>query len=111
MPLAGACVQDEGPPPIEINEEHYGDCNDEYGRAVCLDDEPYCDAYPDASLAELNVCVPGCEVVEDCPTPATGDATVTCVGEPAGCVLDCSNGEQCPDEMECAATGACMWAQ
>lgn len=109
--VLGACVTDEGPPPIEINEDAYGDCTDDYARAVCRDDEPFCDAYPDASVAELNVCVPGCEMVEDCPVPATGDAIVTCIGAPAGCVLDCSNGETCPDGMECAPTNACMWAQ
>jgi hypothetical protein len=105
----GACVTDDGPPPLEVNDAHYGECTDAWSRAVCQDDEPFCDAYPAESAAELDVCVPGCEVVEDCPVPPTGDATVTCVGTPTGCVLDCSNGETCPDGMECAPTNACMW--
>jgi len=106
--LAG-CVATEELGPLVRNEEHYGNCLDEDARTVCRDDEPFCDAYPDAQFPELNVCTGPCESEADCPAPATGDATVTCSGDPAGCVLECDEGEACPDGMECSPAGACMW--
>jgi hypothetical protein len=105
-----ACVEGEDDPPLVINEDYYGECADEYSRFVCRDDEPFCDSYPPAGGAtEFSVCVPTCTVADDCPVPETGNATIACLGEPAGCVLECGDGEQCPDAMECDPSGACRW--
>ena len=107
--LVGSCVIVDEPPELEINEEPYGECLDEYGRNVCRDDELFCDAYPDAQFAELSVCTGECAANEDCPQPSSGDATVICDGDPAACVLECADGETCPDGMTCAPTNTCMW--
>jgi hypothetical protein len=64
----------------------------------------------------LGVCSKHCNAVCDCwAAPATGNAPVACValvpGDPdQSCVLDCSNGETCPDGMECLDTlSICVW--
>ncbi len=57
----------------------------------------------------------GCDDVDDCPdAPATGNAVVACqdaTGDMTNnCILDCSNGETCPDEMTCHADfGVCYF--
>lgn len=62
---------------------------------------------------EFSVCTPFCDDDDQCPTPATGNATPTCntADEPNLCTLDCSQGQQCPDDMVCdlQGSGACMW--
>jgi len=61
-----------------------------------------------------NVCsIEQCEDECDCfAPPATGTATVICAPVLAdnvrGCVLDCGNGQTCPDEMVCIS-GYCYW--
>ncbi|MCR9159243.1 MAG: hypothetical protein ACE37F_09005 [Nannocystaceae bacterium] len=60
-----------------------------------------------------NVCmISGCEDVCDCfAAPETGDAVVECAevleGGGRACVLNCSNGEACPDGMSCEG-GLCF---
>ena len=57
-----------------------------------------------------------CKVDADCPTPATGSATPTCVpfgdvienGHTASCSLQCDDSTPCPTGMECLS-GEC-WA-
>jgi hypothetical protein len=109
--LAGlfACAPRDPDPDVMRNEAPYGPCFDAQGFTVCREDEPLCDAYPDIALAELTVCAADCEQASDCPAPESGDAQPACSGDPPGCVLECAGGESCPDDMECAATGSCMW--
>jgi hypothetical protein len=63
---------------------------------------------------DANVCfISGCEDVCDCfAPPATGDAPIICdeilAAGGTGCALDCSNGETCPDGMECISS-LCFW--
>jgi hypothetical protein len=57
-------------------------------------------------------CVDAC----DCPAvPATGTAPVTCddilVGGGTACFLDCSDGQTCPDDMQCIFGSVCMWPE
>lgn len=60
-----------------------------------------------------NVCmISGCEDVCDCfAAPATGNAVIECAevleGGGRACVLNCSNGETCPDGMTCEG-GLCF---
>ncbi len=60
-----------------------------------------------------NVCmISGCEDACDCfATPETGNAVVECAevleGGGRACVLNCSNGEACPDGMSCEG-GLCF---
>ncbi len=60
-----------------------------------------------------NVCmISDCEDACDCfAPPATGDAVVECAevleGGGRACVLNCSNGESCPDGMSCEG-GLCF---
>lgn len=73
-----------------------------------------CLSAPAKALEGGNVCViRGCRDTCDCfDPPATGTAPVVCApilgdGETA-CGLDCSEGQTCPDGMECAS-GLCFW--
>jgi hypothetical protein len=57
-------------------------------------------------------CIDAC----DCPAaPATGDAPVTCddiiAGGGTACYLDCSDGQTCPDDMQCIFGTVCMWPE
>lgn len=63
---------------------------------------------PDGS--EFSVCVPYCDQDGQCPVTKTGTAPPRCDREviPPICVLDCSTGQQCPDDMACA-DGLCTW--
>lgn len=62
---------------------------------------------------EFSVCAPFCDADDECPTPATGTATPQCdlTSRPNLCSLDCSGGQQCPDDMVCdlQGSGLCMW--
>jgi hypothetical protein len=62
---------------------------------------------------DFSVCTPFCDDDDQCPVPATGTATPQCdtAGEPSLCTLDCSQGQQCPDDMVCdlEGSGMCMW--
>ncbi len=46
-------------------------------------------------------CTSPCRAPEDCPPPATGNATPTCSMTTTTCVLSCIDGEMCPDGMTC----------
>jgi hypothetical protein len=107
--LLAACVVVDEPPALEKNEAFYGPCEDEHGRVICLEEAPACDYYPDFDFPEMSVCTIECAQDEDCAIPETGTAVVKCTGAPSACVLGCSGGETCPEEMVCAPTGACMW--
>jgi hypothetical protein len=67
-----------------------------------------------ADNEDANVCfISDCEDVCDCfAPPATGNAPIICdeilAGGGMGCALDCSNGETCPDDMECISS-LCFW--
>jgi hypothetical protein len=73
-----------------------------------------CLSAPPMELDGGNVCtIMGCRDTCDCfDPPATGTAVVVCaeILEDGGtaCGLDCSNGETCPDGMQCAS-GLCFW--
>ncbi|MBZ5711965.1 hypothetical protein [Nannocystis pusilla] len=88
------------------------------------DATPYASCEDDASSCQpgtylcienndgLTACTPFCDENEQCPVPATGDAIPTCdtADEPKLCSLDCSGGQQCPDDMICDPKSAlCMW--
>jgi hypothetical protein len=73
-----------------------------------------CLSAPPMDLEGGNICtIRGCRDVCDCfDPPATGTAPVVCAeiladGDTA-CGLDCSEGQTCPDGMECAS-GLCFW--
>jgi hypothetical protein len=62
------------------------------------------------SPTEVVVCGRTCATLCDCPEPpATGTATVTCGdlvnGGSTECYLSCTDGETCPDGMECRDNG------
>jgi hypothetical protein len=64
---------------------------------------------PDASVCMIFGCEDECDCFDP---PATGTAPVVCADVLAagglGCALDCSNGETCPDGMQCLG-GLCFW--
>ncbi len=94
------------------NATPYGNCDGGVGQ--CRPEVYLCIASADQGLdAEFTVCTPFCDENDECPVPATGEAPPRCdlAVEPAVCALDCSDGQQCPDDMVCAPTsGMCMWA-
>ena len=84
------------------------------------------DRFIESLVAELNasreelaggfedVRVAGCVDACDCfAPPTTGTAPVACmtgiVADDTACVLDCSEGQQCPDGMVCGGN-ICVWA-
>jgi len=73
-----------------------------------------CLSAPTMELDGGNVCtIRDCVDTCDCfSQPATGTALVVCAeilkGGGTACGLDCSNGETCPDGMQCAS-GLCFW--
>ncbi len=86
----------------------YSDCANN-GPASCPMGEFCVQVYVGAACGLLD-----CATAMDCPTPSTGDATVSCETlnvEPFGtvCALTCENGEACPDGMECVNEFACLW--
>jgi hypothetical protein len=57
-----------------------------------------------------------CEDPEDCPDAPAGTAIPACVplsgGGGAACLLDCGDGRQCPQGMDCIDlpnADLCMW--
>ena len=74
------------------------------GVLVCISTKDF-----DNNL-EYSVCAPYCDKNAECPVPETGTAPARCDLEvrPAVCSLDCSEGQQCPDDMVCAQ-GLCTW--
>lgn len=62
-----------------------------------------------ANVCIIRDCVDTCDCFEP---PATGTAEVVCApileGGDMGCGLDCSEGQTCPDGMECSS-GLCFW--
>ena len=73
-----------------------------------------CLSAPPMELEGGNICtIRGCRDTCDCfDPPATGTAEVVCAeilsGGETACGLDCSQGQTCPDGMECAS-GLCFW--
>ena len=78
---------------------------------VC--EEPYMACY-DFAMG-YSACTSPCENDGDCPQPTTGDAPAVCAGPMSDqCIVDCANGETCPDGMECVAVAGgmfnrCLW--
>lgn len=90
----GACVPMEG-----------GAC---LGAEGCLTDDP--------EDPMVGVCTQtSCQDVSECPPPplASGTAPLVCrdvSGDMVGdCILDCSDGQLCPEGMECFAGNLCAW--
>lgn len=83
-----------------------------------LDEDPVCprpyeDCY-DFLEPDYTVCTQPCDQDEDCPVPASGDATAMCAGQGGNqCLLDCSDDATCPDGMECQQIAGmffrCLW--
>jgi hypothetical protein len=74
------------------------DCPDPYTECLVDDDE------------QSSWCSHWCVHADDCEVPPTGNAVVICWGH--DCMLDCSNGETCPDGMACgtvSGNGRCGW--
>ncbi|MFY0540427.1 hypothetical protein [Nannocystis pusilla] len=92
------------------NATPYATCED--GASTCQPGVYLCIASAHDGL-EFSVCTPFCDENGECPTPATGTATPQCDldGRPHTCSLDCSGGQQCPDDMVCdlQGSGLCMW--
>jgi hypothetical protein len=63
-----------------------------------------------ASTCTISGCVDACDCFAP---PATGTAPVACitgiVADDTACVLDCNDGQQCPDGMVCGGN-ICVWA-
>ena len=93
----------------------YGDCISG-GDAACMSSgDPVC-LIDNQDNPTLGVCGIECTTECDCwEAPATGDAPVVCkalvMGDPdKTCVLDCSGGATCPDDMVCnEAIGVCVF--
>lgn len=88
----------------------YGDCVNfdmsECGRldASCL--------FDDVEAPTLGICSSPCSTPCDCPpAPSSGTAVVECVpdGEAGACILDCSNGRECPFGMICLGDTQCTY--
>ncbi|MCY0987557.1 hypothetical protein OV203_10510 [Nannocystis sp. ILAH1] len=92
------------------NATPYATCED--GASTCQPGVYMCIVSAHDGL-EFSVCTPFCDDEGECPTPATGTATPQCDldGRPHVCSLDCSGGQQCPDDMVCdlQGSGLCMW--
>ncbi|MFZ6181310.1 hypothetical protein [Nannocystis pusilla] len=92
------------------NATPYATCED--GASTCQPGVYLCIASAHDGL-EFSVCTPFCGDDGECPTPATGTATPQCDldARPQVCSLDCSGGQQCPDDMVCdlQGSGLCMW--
>ncbi len=56
---------------------------------------------------QFSVCAPFCDEDQPCPVPTTGNAPTQCdlSSRPSTCSLDCSDGQQCPDDMVCDIKG------
>ena len=102
---AGLCVWGQGD---EIPD--YGDCINNSGQCengVCVVD--------DTMNPTQGVCSPGCQNDASCRAPSGGDADPFCADFGGGnqfCLLDCTNGETCPDGMICDPIGGvsiCTW--
>ena len=78
---------------------------------VCA--EPYTGCYSGSSK-EFSVCTIECEMADECPAPADGDAVPACGGPGMNeCVLDCAGKAACPTGMDCVeifmGINRCMW--
>ncbi len=96
---------------------HEGD-PDATPYADCVDDAAHClpDVYVCINTAhgdeQFSVCAPFCDDQGQCPIPTTGTAPPVCDLDtvPHTCSLDCSDGQQCPDDMTCdIESGICAW--
>ncbi|WAS95729.1 hypothetical protein [Nannocystis punicea] len=92
------------------NAPPYASC--EGSSATCQPGVVVCIASAHDGL-EFSVCAPYCGDDDPCPLPASGTATPVCDldNQPSVCSLDCSQGQQCPEDMVCdlQGTGFCMW--
>lgn len=80
-------------------------CSDPY-YAACQTEGDCPDGYDCISLGGDEACVPPCATDDDCAIVAThGDAYCTLAG---GCVIACEADEDCPNNAECGAGGACV---
>jgi hypothetical protein len=96
----------------------YNACSSRH-YAECAGPRPLCVFSPEAHEDRWSVCSQRCEEDSDCHTaPPGGTAPVRCkpiikYPPPAGaCVLDCEDGQTCPDGMVCATwLGICAHAE
>ncbi len=82
------------------NAEPYAVCGE--NASTCLPDVYFCEeAVWDGE--QFSVCAPFCDVDDPCPVPTTGNAPPQCdlQSRPSTCTLDCTGGQQCPDDMVC----------
>ncbi|PCC70243.1 hypothetical protein SAMN02745121_03429 [Nannocystis exedens] len=97
-------------PQGDPNAPPYAACED--SSATCQPGVVVCIASAHDGL-EFSVCAPFCGDDDDCPLPASGTATPACDldSRPSVGSLDCSEGQQCPDDMVCdlQGSGLCMW--
>jgi hypothetical protein len=102
------CVWGEEPTPNVV--PPYGDCVNPQNAScenmgICLVDDP--------AGATFGACAEPCADETECTASPGGDAVVSCqaFGDTSLCVLDCSNGETCPDGMICdpLGIGLCVW--
>jgi hypothetical protein len=88
----------------------FGDCVDPVPNDECLATET---CFTDnAGDPTHGFCTSDCANVDECAdAPATGDAPVACtdLGDGDTCILDCSGGETCPDDMVCIDNNYCAF--
>lgn len=79
----------------------------------CLPSESCYEAEANGGAVNVNVCtVPGCALVDKCPTsPMSGTAEPACgdIGGGDTCCLDCASGHSCPTAMICADNLSCAF--
>jgi hypothetical protein len=109
-----------GPVPPETSSSSDGGGEEPLYPPCMLDEDPVCprpyeECY-DFLAPDYTACTSPCEQDDDCPQPATGEASAVCAGQSEDqCVLDCSDGVTCPDGMECQEVGGggmferCLW--
>ena len=98
----------------------FGDCG-MGGDAACMSaGGPSQCVLDDPGAPSIAVCGRPCTEVCECwAAPASGDAPVACVslapGDDGTCILDCTNDEACPDDMQCSqlptGTKLCVFTQ
>ena len=89
------------------------------GAKDCPDEFPECmgAAVTPGGVGGISWCTAECQDASDCPEPTSGDPELVCRGgdkrgNPGVCMLNCSEGQTCPDGMQCAPFGGgmvCAW--